>query len=171
MGEIRRIEALGVTIKLNHKVEDILAEKERGRFDAVFVAIGAHISRRVDIPARDAGKILDAVSFLHDANTGQTPLLGRRVAVYGGGNTAMDTARTALRLGAEEALIIYRRDREHMPAHAFEADEAMEEGVKINWLRSIKTIDQSSITVEIMAINAKAIPNPPANSKPWKPIP
>ena len=160
MGEIRRIEALGVTIKLNHKVEDILAEKERGRFDAVFVAIGAHISRRVDIPARDAGKILDAVSFLHDTNTGQTPLLGRRVAVYGGGNTAMDTARTALRLGAEEALIIYRRDREHMPAHAFEADEAMEEGVKINWLRSIKTIDQSSITVEIMAINAEGYPEP-----------
>lgn len=160
MAEIRRIEALGVKIRLNHKVEDLLAEKERGVFDAVFVAIGAHLSRRVDIPARDAGKILDAVSFLHDANTGHSPLLGRRVAVYGGGNTAMDTARTALRLGAEEALIIYRRDREHMPAHSFEADEALEEGVKINWLRTIKAIENSSITVEVMAINAEGYPEP-----------
>ena len=160
MGEIRRIEAMGVKIHLNHKVEDLLAEQQRGQFDAVFVAIGAHLSRRVDIPARDAGNILDAVSFLHEANTGQAPLLGRRVAVYGGGNTAMDTARTALRLGAEEALIIYRRDREHMPAHSFEADEALEEGVKINWLRSIKSIDQESITVEVMAINAEGYPEP-----------
>jgi len=160
MGEVRRIEALGVRIQLNHKVENLLEEKEIGHFDAVFVAIGAHLSRRVDIPARDAGKILDAVSFLHEANTGAAPLLGRRVAVYGGGNTAMDTARTALRLGAEDAMIIYRRDRQHMPAHPFEADEALEEGVKINWLRSIKSIDHSSITVEVMAINEQGYPEP-----------
>ena len=160
MSEVSRIEALGVRIQLNRKVENLLEEKQNGHFDAVFVAIGAHLSRRVDIPARDAGKILDAVSFLHEANTGATPLLGRRVAVYGGGNTAMDTARTALRLGAEDAMIIYRRDREHMPAHPFEADEALEEGIKINWLRSIKSIDQSSITVEVMAINDQGYPEP-----------
>ena len=70
----------------------------------------------------------------------------------------MDAARTAKRLGAEEALIIYRRDREHMPAHAFEADEALEEGVKINWLRSIKAIDQTQIQVEVMKINADGFP-------------
>ncbi len=160
MGEIRRIEALGVKIRLNHKVEHLLEERERGGFDAVFVAIGAHLSRRVDIPARDAGKILDAVSFLHETSTGETPLLGRRVAVYGGGTTAMDTARTALRLGAEDAMIIYRRDREHMPAHPFEADEALAEGVRINWLRRIKHIDESSITVEVMAINDQGDPEP-----------
>ena len=67
-------------------------------------------------------------------SAGEAPLLGRRVVVYGGGNTAMDAARTASRLGADEALIVYRRDRAHMPAHAFEADEALEEGVKIKWL-------------------------------------
>lgn len=160
MQEIRRIESLGVVIRLNHKVEDLLAEQRAGQFDAVFVAVGAHLSRRVDIPARDAGQILDAVSFLHDANLGEAPLLGRRVAVYGGGNTAMDTARTALRLGAEDAMIIYRRDREHMPAHPFEADEALAEGVRINWLRSISAIEQSRITVEIMAINAQGYPEP-----------
>ena len=159
--EIRRIENMGVKIVLNRKVQDVLAEKESGKFDAVFVAIGAHISKRVDIPARDAGKILDAVSFLRQAASGDAPpLLGRRVAIYGGGNTAMDAARTAKRLGAEEALIIYRRDREHMPAHSFEADEAMEEGVKINWLRTIKEIDQTHIQVEVMKINEEGYPEP-----------
>jgi formate dehydrogenase beta subunit len=156
--EIRRIEELGVKIRLNRKVEDILAEKQAGKFDAVFIAIGAHLSKRVDIPARDAGKILDAVSFLRQTAVGEAPVLGRRVAIYGGGNTAMDAARTAKRLGAEEALIIYRRDREHMPAHPFEADEAVEEGVKINWLRSIKDIDQRQIRVEVMKINADGFP-------------
>ncbi|MBS1212801.1 MAG: NAD(P)-binding protein [Proteobacteria bacterium] len=160
MGEIRRIQEMGVSIVLNHKVEDLLAEKSTGRFDAVFVAVGAHLSKRVDIPARDAGKILDAVSYLRRAATGEAPTLGRRVAIYGGGNTAMDAARTAKRLGAEEALIIYRRDRDHMPAHPFEADEAMEEGVKINWLRTIKEIDQTHITVEVMKINAEGYPEP-----------
>lgn len=160
MAEIRRIESLGVKIVLNHKVVDLLKEKETGKFDAVFVAVGAHLSKRVDIPARDAGKILDAVSFLREANTGEAPLLGRRVAVYGGGNTAMDAARTAKRLGAEEALIIYRRDREHMPAHSFEADEALAEGVKINWLRTIREIEQTRITIEVMKINAEGYPEP-----------
>jgi formate dehydrogenase beta subunit len=160
MAEIRRIEQLGVKIVLNHKVDDVLAEKDAGEFDAVFIAVGAHLSKRVEIPARDAGKILDAVSFLRDANLGDAPLLGRRVAVYGGGNTAMDAARTAKRLGAEEALVIYRRDREHMPAHAFEADEALHEGVKINWLRTIKEIDQTHLTVEVMEINAEGYPEP-----------
>ena len=97
-------------------------------------------SRHIDIPARDAARVLDAVSLLRDVGGGGKPLLGRRVVIYGGGNTAMDAARTARRLGAEEALIVYRRDREHMPAHAFEADEAIAEGVKINWLATIKDI-------------------------------
>ncbi len=158
--EVQRIEAMGVKITLNHKVEDVLAEKESSRFDAVFLAIGAQLGKRVDIPARDAGKILDAVSFLHDAATGKPPALGRRVAVYGGGNTAMDVARTARRLGAEEALIIYRRDWQHMPAHAFEAQEAVEEGVKIHWLRTIKAIEQSRIEVEVMKVDAKGVPEP-----------
>lgn len=158
--EIRRIERMGVKIRLNHRVDDVLEEKTAGRFDAVFLAIGAHLSKRVDIPSRDAGKILDAVSFLRQAASGDPPKLGRRVAIYGGGNTAMDAARTAKRLGAEEALIIYRRDREHMPAHAFEADEALEEGVKINWLRSIKQIDQTHIQVEVMRIDERGYPQP-----------
>ena len=138
MTEIRRIENLGVQIVLNHKVDDVLAEKSDGRFNAVFVAIGAGVGKHIEIPARDAGRVLDAVSLLHNVKQGEPPRLGRRVVVYGGGNTAMDAARTAKRLGAEEALIVYRRDRAHMPARAFEADEAEEEGVKIKWLTTIR---------------------------------
>lgn len=159
--EIKRIENFGVKIKLNHKITDILKEKEEGGFDAVFVAIGAHLAKKVDIPAQEASKILDAVSFLKHADDegSDKPLLGRRVAIYGGGNTAMDAARTAKRLGADEAMIIYRRDREHMPAHDFEADEALSEGVKIHWLTTIKNMDNSSITVEKMnVIDGKAVP-------------
>ena len=159
--EIKRIENFGVKIVLNYKVQDILKEKENGGFDAVFVAIGAHLAKKVNIPAQEASKILDAVSFLKEAdeNSDNKPLLGRRVAIYGGGNTAMDAARTAKRLGADEAMIIYRRDREHMPAHEFEADEALSEGVKIHWLSTIKNMETSSITVEKMqVVDGKAVP-------------
>lgn len=150
--EIQRILDMGVKLKLNHKVDDVLKEKEAGNFDAVFVAIGAGLAKKIDIPGQAAAKMLDAVSFLRDVETGNVPKLGRKVAVYGGGNTAMDAARTAKRLGADEAFIIYRRDRENMPAHDFEADEALTEGVKINWLRTIKAIDETTFTVEIMEL-------------------
>ncbi|MCB4858716.1 NAD(P)-binding protein [Sphingobium sp. PNB] len=158
MREVQRIEAMGVSIVLDHKVEDLLAEKDAGGFDAAFVAIGAHASRHVDIPARDAAHVLDAVSLLRGVGAGEHPKLGRRVAIYGGGNTAMDAARTARRLGADEALIIYHRDRAHMAAHAFEAEEALQEGVKIRWLTSIRDIAGPSLTVEVMELGADGTP-------------
>ncbi|MGE0333982.1 MAG: NAD(P)-binding protein [Gammaproteobacteria bacterium] len=160
MKEIRRIEQMGARIILNHKVEDLLAEKAAGGFDAAFVAIGAHVAKHVDIPARDAARVLDTVDFLRGVSTGERPRLGRRVVIYGGGNTAMDAARTAKRLGAEEALIIYHRDRAHMPVHAFEADEALEEGVKIKWLTSIKEVVGPLLTVEVMELDADGRPQP-----------
>lgn len=151
--EIKRILDIGVKVKLNYKVDDIAKEKAEGNFDAVFIAIGAGLAKKIDIPGGEtAAKMLDAISFLRDVETGNAPKLGRKVAIYGGGNTAMDAARTAKRLGVEEAFIIYRRDREHMPAHDFEAEEALTEGVKINWLRTIKNVDNSSFTVEVMDI-------------------
>ena len=158
--EIGRIEEIGVRITTNHKVEDVLAEKNAGRFDAVYIAIGAAIGKHVDIPVRDAPRVLDAVSLLHNVTTGEAPRLGRRVVVYGGGNTAMDAARTARRLGAAETLIVYRRDRAHMPAHAFEADEAIEEGIKIKWLTTIKEVVGPDLTVEAMEMDADGIPRP-----------
>ncbi len=157
--EVRLIRDMGVQFSFNHRVFDLLEEKQAGSFDAVFVAIGAHISKKVDIPQRDAGKILDAISFLKEVEEGSKPKLGRRVAIYGGGNTAMDAARTAKRLGFDP-LIIYRRDRAHMPAHDFEAAEALAEGVKINWLRTIKEINQTTLTVEEMEIDENGRPQP-----------
>jgi NADPH-dependent glutamate synthase beta subunit-like oxidoreductase len=158
--EVRRIQAMGVELVLDHRVDDLLAEKAAGGFDAAFVAIGAHVSKHVDIPARDAARILDAVSLLRGVSTGERPRLGRRVVVYGGGNTAMDAARTAKRLGASETLIVYRRDRAHMPAHGFEADEALEEGIAIRWLTSIREVAGPSLTVEVMELDSAGRPHP-----------
>ena len=156
--EVARIERMGVSIRLERKVGDLLEAQRTGRFDAVFVAIGAHVSRHADIPARDAARVLDAVGYLRDVSAGAPPLLGRRVIVYGGGNTAMDAARTARRLGAEEAIIVYRRDRAHMPAHGFEADEADDEGVRFRWLTTIKEFAGQTLTVERMALDADGRP-------------
>ena len=158
--ELARIAALGVQMTGHHKVDDLVTEKQEGGFDAVFVAVGAHLSRRVDIPARDTGPMLDAVSFLRSVASGERPVIGRRVAVYGGGNTAMDAARVAKRLGADEAMIVYRRTREQMPAHSEEAEDAEREGVRINWLRTIKEMDGSEMQVEVMELDESGFPQP-----------
>ena len=158
--EIDRIAALGVRFTSDHTVEDLEEERREGAFDAVFVAVGAHLSKRVDIPAADTGRIVDAVSFLRDVATGEQPVIGRRVAVYGGGNTAMDAARTARRMGAEEALIVYRRTRKQMPAHEEEAQDAEQEGVRINWLRTIKAFEGSELQVEAMELDESGYPQP-----------
>ncbi len=159
-GEVERIAALGVRFTGNHRVVDLEAERREGGFDAVFVAVGAHLSKRVDIPARDAGPIVDAVSFLRDVASGERPIIGRRVAIYGGGDTAMDAARTARRLGAEEALIVYRRTRAQMPAHEEEAQDAEREGVRINWLRTIKAFEGPQLQVEVMELDDSGFPQP-----------
>jgi NADPH-dependent glutamate synthase beta subunit-like oxidoreductase len=159
-GELDRIAALGVRMTCDHRVEDLAAEREEGRFDAVFAAVGAHLSKRVDIPARDTGRIVDAVSFLRSVASGERPVIGRTVAVYGGGNTAMDAARVARRMGAEEALIVYRRTREQMPAHEEEAEDAEREGVRINWLRTITAFDGPELQVELMELDESGYPQP-----------
>ena len=139
--EVKRLTDFGVTLHLNAKVADIEAAMAEGGFDAAFLAVGAHIARRAYIPAAGAARVLDAVSLLRSMEGEAPPLLGRRVVVYGGGNTALDVARTARRLGAEEAIIVYRRTRDRMPAHDFELEEALDEGVSMKWLSTIKTIE------------------------------
>ena len=114
--EVRRILDMGVELQLQTKVEDILSSKRVGEFDAAFLAVGAHIGKRAYIPAGSAARMLDAVSLLRSMEGEVRPMLGRRVVVYGGGNTALDVARTAKRLGATESIIVYRRTREKMPA-------------------------------------------------------
>jgi NADPH-dependent glutamate synthase beta subunit-like oxidoreductase len=151
--EIARLVDLGVRITNNYTVTDLLADQAEGGFEAVFVAIGAHLSKRVDIPNQDASKIVDAVSFLRDVASGERPMIGRKVAVYGGGNTAMDAARVARRLGAEESIVVYRRTLEQMPAHADEREGAESEGVTMNWLRTISSMDADELTVEVMELD------------------
>ncbi|MBV8592901.1 MAG: FAD-dependent oxidoreductase, partial [Caulobacteraceae bacterium] len=148
--EIARIEAMGVKILRNHRVEDVVAEKEEGRFDAVFLAVGAQVANHLGIPAMDGAKMIDALSLLEDADRGRRPSLGRVVGIIGGGNVAMDAARTAKRLGAEEAVLIFRFDEPHMEAYQSEAKEAFAEGVKIKWLSTVKQFDRDDVMVERM---------------------
>ena len=158
--EIGRITDLGVGIKLNSKVDRIVESMQAGRFDAAFLAVGAHIGKRSYIPAGSAAKILDAVALLRSMEGEEKPLLGRRVVVYGGGNTAIDAARTAKRLGATEAIIVYRRTRDRMPAHDFEVEEALQEGIMMKWLSTIKRMDEGVLTVEKMQLDATGFPQP-----------
>jgi 2-oxoacid:acceptor oxidoreductase delta subunit (pyruvate/2-ketoisovalerate family) len=158
--EIERIAALGVTIELDHKVTSILETMQEGAFDAAFLAVGAHLGRRAYIPAGSAAKVLDAVSLLRSMEGEEPPRLGRRVVVYGGGNTAIDAARTAKRLGAEEAIVVYRRTRERMPAHDSEVEEAEDEGVLMKWLSTIKHVDEGKLVVERMELDESGFPQP-----------
>ena len=158
--EMQRIADMGVTVQLNAKVFDIEKTMKDGGFDAAFLAVGAHIAKRAYIPAKDSSRILDAVQVLRSMEGEEQPMLGRRVVVYGGGNTAIDVARTAKRLGATEAIIVYRRTREKMPAHDFEVEEALQEGVLVKWLSTIREAGESSITVEKMELDAKGNPQP-----------
>ena len=159
--EIARIVDLGVSVETGARVEEAARAKEDGGFDACFAAIGAHLANRVEIPAADATRILEATALLHGMEDGEAPArIGRRVAIYGGGNTAIDVARTVKRLGAEEACIIYRRSRAYMPAHDFEVREAIDEGVQMRWLRTVQRVEPGRIVVERMTVdeNGKAHP-------------
>jgi NADPH-dependent glutamate synthase beta subunit-like oxidoreductase len=158
--EINRIAAMGVEFRTGIKIEQLNCFLQEHQFDAVFLAIGAQLSKRVEIPTDDAGRIVDALKLLANPKGSSALCLGRRAAVYGGRNTAMDAARTSLRLGARETLIVYRRDIDHMPAHLSELEEAEAEGVKVHWLRTIKQIHPGKIEVKKMALDAKGYLQP-----------
>ena len=156
--EIKRIADMGISLMFDSKITN-LREAMTG-FDAAFLAIGAHIGKRTDIPAGTASRVLDAATVLRSMEQEEKPQLGRRVVIYGGGNTALDMARTARRLGAEESVIVYRRTRGKMPAHHFEVDEAVEEGVKMRWLSTIKSMEGGRLTIEKMELDANGFPQP-----------
>jgi len=159
--EMQRIVAMGVVLQLGNQVADIAQTMQEGGFDAAFLAVGAHIAKRAYIPAKDSSRILDALAVLRSMEGAEQPMLGRRVVVYGGGNTAIDVARTAKRLGALESIVVYRRTREKMPAHDFEVEEALEEGVMVKWLSTIKQSgDGGALTIEKMTLDDKGNPQP-----------
>lgn len=157
--EIDRIKAMGINFEMNTRVDDVHEAMDEG-FHAVFMAIGAQLSKRAYIPASEAARILDAIKVLHDVEEGNQPLLGRKVVVYGGGNTAMDVARTAKRLGAEEAVIVYRRTRDKAPANDLEITEALEEGILVKWLSTVNHVGQHELRIEKMELDDKGFPQP-----------
>jgi 2-oxoacid:acceptor oxidoreductase delta subunit (pyruvate/2-ketoisovalerate family) len=158
--EIARIVAMGVDVQLEHVVHDVDQERRDGMFDAVFLAVGAQLGKRVDIPAGDSSRVIDAVNFLHQVAEDDPPLLGQRVVVYGGGDTAFDAARTARRLGATDAVIVYRRNRERMGASGEEVEQALGEGVTVRWLSTINKFDGDRIVLEKMKLNSEGFPEP-----------
>jgi len=134
--DIENITNAGVKIRTNTRIgEDISLEELRQGHRAVFVAAGAHKSKRLGIAGEDAQGVLDAMRFLGDANLGREVNIGRRVGIIGGGNAAVDAARVAVRLKqCEEVIIIYRRTRAEMPAFEEEVDAADEEGIRLQFL-------------------------------------
>ncbi len=158
--EIDRLVALGVTLELDRPVTDLDAEMADGGWDAAFLAVGAQLGHRTYLPAASAARVLDAVALLHGLAEGERPLLGRRVAVYGGGNTAVDAARTARRLGASDAVVVYRRTRDRMPAHPDEVSQAEDEGVVFRWLSTIERVDEEGLVVEEMELDDTGFPQP-----------
>ncbi|MCH4024454.1 MAG: NAD(P)-binding protein [Acetobacter sp.] len=152
--EIARIADLpGVTLRMGTMVRDVARAKQEGGFDAVFVAVGAALANHLNIPASDGRKFVDGIDLLAEAKEGRKPQLGRVVAIIGGGNVAMDSARTARRLGAQETLLVFRYDPQHMEALPSEANEAFVEGTKIRWLSVIDHFGAGGITVEKVRMN------------------
>ncbi len=133
--EIAYIEELGVEIKTNHPVRSLKEIFDQG-YKAIFLATGAWMSQRMGIPDEESRGVIHGLDFLRKVNSGEEVEVGRRVAVVGGGNAAIDAARVAKRLGAEEVFIIYRRSQDEMPAIKTEILEAEREGVKFHFLAS-----------------------------------
>ena len=133
--EITRIKNTGIEIRLNKQVgKDITLQQLRKKFNAVFIAIGAHIELKLGCEGEGLEGILPGIEFLSKVNLGQKVKIGKKVLVIGGGNSAIDAARTALRCGAETVAIVYRRSRLEMPADPAEIEEAEKEGIKITYL-------------------------------------
>ena len=133
--EIKIIEDLGVEIKLNTRIgEDITIDVLKEEFDAIFVGVGSHVSSKLNVPGEELEGVVHGIDFLRRVNLGERVFLGNRVAVVGGGNVAMDAVRTSLRTGSKEAFILYRRTRAEMPAAPEEIEEALAEGIKMEFL-------------------------------------
>ena len=148
--EIARIREMGVDIRLNSKLTDVAQTLKDGRFDACFLAAGLQNGRKIDIPQNGDLPVLDAVTVLRLLELEEAVALNGRVLVYGGGNTAIDVARSAIRLGALSVTVVVLESREQMPAHQDEIKEGIEEGIKLINLRQIKGIAGNVVTLEAM---------------------
>ncbi len=141
--EIKEIEDVGVKIKTSIKIESLDSLLQQG-YNAVFLGLGAHKGTKMGVEGEDSPGVIDGVTFLRQTSLGEKVKIGKKIAIIGGGNAAIDCSRTALRLGATEVSIIYRRTRDEMPAAHEEIEEALHEGVKITFLAAPNRITVKS---------------------------
>jgi homotetrameric NADPH-dependent glutamate synthase len=157
--EVEAIQKLGAEIKLNTPIGKgglTLADLKKQGYKATFVAVGAHNNQKLDVPGEDLDGVHSGVHFLRETNLGREVKVGKRVVVVGGGNVAIDAARTALRLGAKEVHIVYRRSREEMPASEEEVIEAEHEGININYLANpVKILGKKGKVTGVECIRMK----------------
>ena len=149
--EIKEIKDIGVEIKTNTRIDSIERLFEEG-YNSVFVAVGAHQGFSIGVEGEDNPKVIEGVDFWRDVSLGKKVALGDKVAVVGGGNAAIDSARTALRLGAKEVTIVYRRTQAEMPANPEEIEEALAEGIQLYVLAAPSRIISRNSHVELEAI-------------------
>jgi formate dehydrogenase beta subunit len=147
--EVQRLAQMGVEIRTDTRVVSLDLLFELG-YKAIFITIGAHQSLRLEIEGEESLGVIDGATFLREVNLGLKPLLGEKIAIVGGGNVALDVARTVSRLGAKRVVILYRRTQAEMPANREEIVQALEEGIEIRYLiapiRIAKQNGQLSVT-------------------------
>jgi NADPH-dependent glutamate synthase beta subunit-like oxidoreductase len=167
--EIAAVEAVGVEIQVNRRQDSLEALFQEG-FEAVLVATGAHREMGLNAPGQDLPGVVDCLGFLREVNLGKKVRVGKRVAVIGGGNGAMDAARAALRLGAEEVSVLYRRNRADMPAFADNVEQALHEGVKMQFEFAVSGIHSVKNGLEVECIRTECGPIGPDGRPLLKPI-
>ena len=166
--EFDRLIRMGVELRLNTRVVSLDLLFEMG-YQAVFVTIGAHQGLRLGIEGEEGPGVVDGATFLREVNLGLKPLLGEKVGVVGGGNVAIDAARTALRLGAKEVRVLYRRGPEEMPASEAEVQQAKEEGVQFDYLVAPLRIERERNKLKVICIRMKL--GEPDSSGRRRPVP
>jgi len=152
--EIKEIEEAGVEIKTNTKIESLDSLFEQG-YSAVFLGLGAHQGTKMRVGGEDSPGVIDGVTFLRQVSLGEEVKIGKRIAIIGGGNAAIDCSRTSLRLGAKKVTIVYRRTRTEMPAAAEEVEEALHEGVEIIFLAAPNRISIKDGHIELECLRMK----------------
>ncbi|NVL92633.1 MAG: FAD-dependent oxidoreductase [Desulfobacterales bacterium] len=155
--EIAAIKTLGVEIKLNSRQKSLDKLLQQG-YEAIFVSVGAHRDITLGVSGEDLPGVIECLSFLRDVNLGKKAKVGPRVAVVGGGNAAMDAARTALRLGAKETSILYRRTRADMPAYSGNVEQALREGVKIECQTAVSKIESGKNGLQVECVRTELRP-------------
>ena len=155
--EIDRIIKMGVNIRMNYKVDNVLAEKEAGNFDAVYLSIGAQLINKEEFEQDNSVYITDAFSFFNEVKSNPSPYENKKVVVYGGGKLALYLSRIIKRFGSEVS-VYFPGDKKMMPAYDYETEDALAEGVDVQLFRSIRKVENNQITLEVMKVEkGKAI--------------